>query len=316
MGRNDWRILLIDPEPSLIETAIQLGFHAWSLSNVDTDERMAGGSDGRRAAAGRADRNALRVAIVEAARGNDIEHVLYLGDRPALHHAVEEALVLLFPRRAASLHALQDPLVMRRTLNQAGVSVVNAVRVSSVSVARTWLESLRHPTVIKTGPGRGIDVIRDDTALEAWAAGRPSLPCVIEEFLEGPQLIVDTFTHAGMHHVLGMTGTTLTGGQFVHPAELAEAAATAARATVRALLDLTGLESGHVRTHVVLTPRGPRIASAQASPVPGPVARLRAAATGQDLGAQILAVLAGRADPHCPCPPDPRPETFDIGGTP
>lgn len=300
MGGNGRRILLIEPEPSLLEAAMELGFEAWSLSNLVTDELLAAGSEGRYPMAEPPARNAFHVPMVEIARVNDIEHILYVGDCPALHHAVEDALVMLSPSRAASLYALQDPAAMRRTLNQAGVSVVNAVRVGSVSVARTWLESLPHPVVVKTGPGRGIDIIWDSSALEAWAADEPSLPCVIEEFLEGPQLIVDTFTHAGMHHVLGMTGTTLTGGQFVHPAELAEVPAAAARAIVLALLDLTGLESGCVRTRVVLTPRGPRIASAQASPVPGPVARLRTAVTGQDLGAEMLASLVPRADPRRP----------------
>ncbi|WP_086563283.1 hypothetical protein [Streptomyces africanus] len=262
------------------------------------DVRPAAGPDGRHTASGRTDRNAFRVRIAETARVHGIGHILYVGDRPALHHTVEEALTLVSPGRAASLHALQDPAMMRRTLNQAGVSRVNAVVVRSMSAARVWLESLPHPAVIKTGPGHGIDIIRDIGAAEAWLAGRPSLPCVIEEFLEGPRLIVDTFTHAGMHHVLGMTGAGLTGGHLVHPADLAEVPAAAARATVRALLDLTGLESGRARTHVVLTPQGPRIASAQASPVPGPVARLRTAVTGQDPGAEVLAVLAKRAGPR------------------
>ncbi|GAA2240053.1 MULTISPECIES: hypothetical protein [Streptomyces] len=280
MGRNDWRILLIEPEPSLLAAARARGFETWSLRSPGADP------------------DALRARIVETARVHGIRHVLYVGDRPALHHAVEEALVLVSPGRAASLHTLQDPATMRRTLNQAGVSVVNAVVVASMGAARVWLESLRHPAVVKTGPGRGIDIIRDPGAVEAWVAGRPSLPCVIEEFLEGPRLIVDTFTHAGAHHVLGMTAAGLADGPLVHPADLADLPAAAARATVRALLDLSGLDSGRVRTHVVLTSQGPRIASAQASPVPGPVARLREAVTGQDPGAEVLAVLAKGADPR------------------
>ncbi|MET7438896.1 hypothetical protein ACWERY_22380 [Streptomyces sp. NPDC004082] len=300
MGRDDRRILLIEPEPSLLAAAVDLGFEAWSLWSADMDTPPARSRQGRQAVPGRNDHASFGVRIVETARVHGIGHILYVGDRPALHRAVEEALVLVSPRRAASLHALQDPAAMRRTLNQAGVSVVNAVVASSVGVARVWLESLRHPAVVKSGPGRGIDIIRDLGGVEAWAAGRPPLPCVIEEFLEGPRLIVDTFTHAGMHHVLGMTSAGLTGARLAHLADLAEAPAAAARATVFALLDLCGLESGRVRTHVVLTPHGPRIASAQASPVPGSIARLRAAVTGQDPGAEVLAVLARRVGPRLP----------------
>ncbi|MFE9097035.1 hypothetical protein [Streptomyces sp. NPDC007264] len=293
MGRHPGRILLIDPAPGLLAAAVELGLEVWSLSNLDSDDRLAASTDATRGT----DRDVARGFMVETARVNGIEHILYFGDRPALHHAVEDALVSLSPRRAAALYALQDPAAMRRTLNQAGISVVNAVRVSSLGVARAWLENLRHPVVVKTGPAAGIDVIRNSHALEAWVAGGPSLPCVIEEFLEGPRIAVDTFTHAGMHHVLGMAGPLRAGGPCVHPVEPTEAAAAAARATVRALLDLSGLESGRVRTHVVFTPRGPCIASAQVSPVPGPMARLRAAATGQDPGAEVLSLLAGRNDP-------------------
>lgn len=303
--RNDGRILLIDPEPALLETARELGFETWSLSDPGTDDGPA---------ADHAERAVLRRLLVETARLNGIEHILYFGDRPALHRAVEDALVTLSPSRSASLHALQDPAAMRRTLNQAGVSVVNAVRVSSLHVARAWLESLRHPAVVKTGPDRGVDIIWNHGALDAWAAGRPALPCVIEEFLEGPELVVDTFTHASMHHVLGMAGagTTLTGGRFVHPVHLAEVIAAAVRATVRALLDLAGLEGGCVRTRVVLTPQGPRIASARVSPVPGPAARLRAAATGGHPGTEVLAVLGGRTAPR-PTPHRKLPTSEDIG---
>ncbi|MFE6916036.1 hypothetical protein [Streptomyces rubiginosohelvolus] len=286
---------MIDPEPALLEAARELGFETWSLSHLDTDDGPA---------ADHAERSVVSVLLVETARVNGIEHILYFGDRPALHHAVEDALVTLSPNRAASLHTLQDPAAMRRTLNQAGVSVVNAVRVGSLNIARTWLESLRHPAVVKTGPDHRVDIVWNRSALDAWVAGRPALPCVIEEFLEGPQLVVDTFTHAGMHHVLGMVGagTTLTGGRFVHPVQPAEVNAAAVRATVRALLDLTGLEGGRVRTRVVLTSQGPRIASARASPVPGPAARLMAAATGQDPWAEVLAVLGGRVHPRRPGP--------------
>ncbi|MFD5479994.1 hypothetical protein [Streptomyces hawaiiensis] len=279
--RSRW-MLVIEPEPAVLDAAAALGAEVRSVraADVSTD------------------------ALTDLASAYGTRRILYFGDSPAVHRAVEDTLARLFPQRTRTLRWLQDPAAMRRMLNQSRVSVVNAVTVRSVDTALAWAEHLPLPLVIKGGPDSDTAFVHSGEDLRDWAAHTPRLPGVIEEFLAGPRLVVDTFTHAGMHHVLGVTAAedaAPVGADLLYPAALTEAEAASVRSTVRALLDLAGHESGPVRTWVVLTEGGPRITAAQMSPVSGPFGRLREASTGRHPGADVLTLITGRAgDPPSP----------------
>ncbi|MFF2520958.1 hypothetical protein [Streptomyces liangshanensis] len=110
--------------------------------------------------------------------------------------------------------------------------------------------------------------LQDLTTVERWAeraasGGRPE-PYAAQESLDGPQFSVETETENGMHTVAAIVA--LPPGQDAGAGALGETDRAVLRSLVRSLLDLAGHEAGPARTHVVLTPGGPRVAACQLGP--------------------------------------------------
>lgn len=297
MNGNAQRVLLVRPEPRVLESVAAVGLDAW-LVRADHDPPAQGAFSERQLAGNVDDVGALRALLVRAARAFDITHVLYFGDLPGPRLAVGQALLELHPGQGRVLEGLRDPAVLRRVLNQSGVSAVRAVPVTSAAMALAWADGFPYPFVIKNGSGRHRgEVIRGRAQLEAWARRSPRMPCVVEECLAGPEVVVETFSHAGMHEVIRLTALD---GAVVGPrtgpglgGRSTDADVVGARAVVRALLDLVGLEFGFVRTRVVLTREGPRVADVEATGGSVPRAPVGNGA-GRDVVVDVLGALAGR----------------------
>ncbi|MDV9175116.1 hypothetical protein R6V09_34015 [Streptomyces sp. W16] len=286
---NPRRMLLLEPDAGLRSAATAAGFDTWSVgcpatAAPDTDRRSSVDLD---------DVDALHSALVRTARTHEIPHIVYLGDSEVLHLAVERALRELSPTRAEPLRRLRDPAVMRRILNQSGVSVVRAESATTVEAVRALVEDFPLPVAVKAGPVPRTTVIRSRDDLEKWVADAPAGPHLVEEFLSGPRVSVDTLTCEGMHEVTGMTTGTYGGADLLHPAALSEADTAEIRTAVRALLDLAGLQSGPAHTQVVVTGNGPRIAASKARLGAQPIRRLVRASTGRVPEEDVLSALSG-----------------------
>ncbi|WP_438296173.1 hypothetical protein [Streptomyces sp. HUAS TT7] len=293
MNGNVRRVLLVLPEARVLKAVAALGLDAWLVRSAHQGVAVQGVAAERQLAGDADDVGALRTLLVETARAFGITEILYFGDLPGPRLAVGLALLELHPGHGRALEGLTDPAVRRRVLSQGGVSVVRAVRVSSVTAALAWSEGFPYPFAIKNGTGRGPgEVIGGRAQLEAWAQRPPRMPCVVEEHLAGPEVVVETFSHAGMHEMIGVSAVS---GRVVGPGMEASPAGrlVAARSAVRALLDLVGLEFGFVRTRVVLAPVGPRIADVEVAG--GSVPPTAGNGAGRDIVVDVLGVLAGRS---------------------
>jgi len=87
---------------------------------------------------------------------------------------------------------------------------------------------------------------------------------LVEEFLTGPEISVEAFSHRGRHTVVAMTDKYLLGDGFVEighsvPAQLSEATRREAAELTVELLTAVGLTEGPSHTEIKLTERGPRI---------------------------------------------------------
>ncbi|MGI5377172.1 ATP-grasp domain-containing protein [Streptomyces sp. CA-251387] len=269
MGEMAQRVLLVEPEAEVADAAAAVGLEVWSVQNATEDV------------------GALHSLLVDCGSTHGIEHILYFGGSEALHRVVERALGDISPRRAEALRRLGDPVAMRRILNESGVSVVRAMPVESVEGVCVLAERFPLPWVVKAGGDTRGTVVRDRADLDEWTAGAQAGPYLVEEFLVGPEVGVETLTCEGMHEVIGMTAlrsAAPAGAELFYPAPLSDADRVGVRATVRSLLDLVGYESGLAHTHVVLTESGPRIASARARPGGPPVRLLMRVATGRHPG--------------------------------
>ncbi|WP_404958634.1 hypothetical protein [Streptomyces sp. 147326] len=266
------RVVLVRPGPGLVHAAVVAGLDVWVVSDPGPwppDARLPPGLPPQRLLrVDFDDTAALRALLTDTVLAHGIGHVLYLasdlerglGSRAAA--AAGEVLRELSAGRETPSGPLPDAVTIRRILNESRTSAVRAEEAGSVAEARSLAEHFPLPVVIKSADKAGCwwtVLVHDRPALDRWAeqavTARHSAPYLVEELLTGAKFHVETLTVDGMHLVADITPE----GKAV---PLHETQQAGIRATVRALLDLAGYESGTTRTDVLVSARGSRIAAA------------------------------------------------------
>ncbi|MFI6950304.1 ATP-grasp domain-containing protein [Streptomyces sp. NPDC050422] len=150
------------------------------------------------------------------------------------------------------------------------------------------------------------------TGFPVNARGQRRAPVVLlEEFLPGPEVSVETVTFAGRTEVVGVTDKT-TGGEpaFVEtghmfPAALGDKDARVARETAVRAVDALGLDSVVAHTEIKLTPDGPRVVEVNPRPAGNRITELVRHVTGIDLAAACVDLALGQT-------PDLRPRATGL----
>ncbi|MCX4624311.1 ATP-grasp domain-containing protein [Streptomyces albogriseolus] len=135
------------------------------------------------------------------------------------------------------------------------------------------------------------------------ARGQRRAPAVLlEELLDGPEVSVETVSHAGAVQVVGVTDKSIGGAPaFIETGHMFPAALPAAEAedVVRTALDALkalGLTEGVVaHTEIKLTSAGPRVVEVNPRPAGNRITELVRHVTGTDLVAAFVDVSLGRA---------------------
>lgn len=135
------------------------------------------------------------------------------------------------------------------------------------------------------------------------ARGQRRAPVVLlEELLGGPEVSVETVSHAGAVHVVGVTDKSVGGAPafietgHMFPAALRADEAAAAEQTALDALKALGLTDGVVaHTEIKLTPAGPRVVEVNPRPAGNRITELVRHVTGIDLAAAFVDVSLGRA---------------------
>ncbi|WP_328935055.1 MULTISPECIES: ATP-grasp domain-containing protein [unclassified Streptomyces] len=135
------------------------------------------------------------------------------------------------------------------------------------------------------------------------ARGQRREPTVLlEELLDGPEVSVETVSHAGAVHVVGVTDKSVGGAPafietgHMFPAALPGADTEAAEQTALAALKALGLTDGVVaHTEIKLTSAGPRVVEVNPRPAGNRITELVRHVTGIDLAAAFVEVSLGRA---------------------
>ncbi|MFJ7591581.1 hypothetical protein ACIQZO_30235 [Streptomyces sp. NPDC097617] len=266
------RVVLVRPGPGLVSAAIVAGLDIWVVSDPgprSADARLpAELPPQRRLRVDFDDAAALRTLLTNTVLTHGIGQVLYLasdlekGLGRGSAAAAEEVVRELSTSRGRQARRLPDAVTIRRILNQSRTSAVRAEEAQTVTEACSLAEDFPLPVVIKSADKSGCwwtVPVHDRPGLARWAeqavTARHSAPYLVEELLTGAKFRVETLTVDGMHLVADIApeGTA---------APLHDAEQAGIRATVRALLDLAGYESGTTRTDVLVSARGSRIAAA------------------------------------------------------
>jgi len=177
-------------------------------------------------------------------------------------------------------HRFHDKALMRSRLRETGFEDVAARIVEGPGELRAFGERHGYPVVLKptdSAGSRGVFRIDGPDEVEsAWAAGvrlrgRDDLPMaafypvgrlIAEEYLDGPEYSVETFSFDGRHVVVAITEKLTDRGVEIGHAQPALLAAADEDALVRyteGFLDAMGLRDGVGHHEIKLTRRGPRI---------------------------------------------------------
>ncbi|GAB2581536.1 ATP-grasp domain-containing protein [Streptomyces capparidis] len=184
----------------------------------------------------------------------------------------------------ATVELLLDKWRMRRHLAASGISPVACAVGRSAREVREFVRAHGLPIVVKPireSGSLGVFHVRDRADVEAvaerfrsldgrdWAAKDLSRAdsfdeFLMEEFLDGPEISVETLSFDGRHVVVAVTDKECGGPGFVeigHAQPSGCPAGTLREVTrlVTDFLDAVGLRSGPGHTEVKLTSRGPRI---------------------------------------------------------
>ncbi len=192
-------------------------------------------------------------------------------------------------RSAHTVRLTRSPALFRSCLNEAGITPVASQVCQSTADLLEFGQLAGYPFVVKTAEQTRL------LELPEQAAG-VSCPVLAEEYLDGPQYSVESFTFHGEHVPIAITEQTVFGrdlGWFITvgraiPAPLGRVAWPEVSAALTAL----GITEGPAHTELVLTGIGPRILSVRPGTGPDRTPDLIHLCTGLDLDLLALAWAA------------------------
>ncbi|MCY0949672.1 ATP-grasp domain-containing protein [Streptomyces sp. H27-S2] len=210
----------------------------------------------------------------------------------------------------------------RRVLAEAEVPGPRFAVCTDAAAARAAAREIGYPLVVKPVDlcaGMLVRQVGDDAELERAcravaefpvnARGQERAPVLLlEELLTGPEVSVETVSHAGAVHVVGITDKSLGGAPafietaHMFPADIGAASAREAAETAVRAVRVLGLDDVVCHTEIRLTPAGPRLVEVNPRPAGNRITELVRHVTGIDLAAACVDVALGRAPDLAPRP--------------
>lgn len=217
-------------------------------------------------------------AILEAARRHKIDGIMTLAtDMPMQAVAVVAKELNLVGISSDTAIKATNKAAMREALKEAGVPVPLFYRVSSKQEYLDAVESVRksgYKCIIKPADNsgsRGIDLLENfnaetvERAFEYSKQSSRSGDLMVEEYMEGPEVSVETLSVNGECHVIQITDKLTTGAPYFvemghsqpsrHSEEMKKKIEEVAIAANRAV----GIENGPSHTEIKVTKDGPKV---------------------------------------------------------
>lgn len=199
-------------------------------------------------------------------------------------------------------------------LAEAGVQGPRFALCADAVQAAVAAREIGYPLVVKPVDlcaGMLVREVRDERELEAAcraleefpvnARGQDRMPVILlEEFLTGPEVSVETVSFGGVIGVAGVTDKSIGGAPafietgHMFPADIAPEAERKAVDTAVAAIKALGLDRVVCHTEIKLTPEGPKVVEVNARPAGNRITELVRHVTGIDLAAACVDVALGR----------------------
>ncbi|MFJ3704450.1 MULTISPECIES: ATP-grasp domain-containing protein [unclassified Streptomyces] len=202
----------------------------------------------------------------------------------------------------------------RRVLSAAGVPGPRFAVCADGAEAAVAARDLGYPLVVKPVDlcaGMFVRRVDDEDQLAEACAAQAAFPynargqrrtphVLLEEFLRGPEVSVETVTCRGVAHVVGVTDKSVGGAPaFVEtghmfPAALSPGDLAAATGTALSAGAALGLDDVVAHTEIKLTEGGPRVVEVNPRPAGNRITELVRHVTGIDLATACIDVALGR----------------------
>lgn len=215
-------------------------------------------------------------AIVEAAKRHQIDGIMTLAtDMPMQSVAVVSHEMRLVGISEETALKATNKAFMRDALKEAGVPVPMYFRVKGKDEFREAVEKIKnagYKCIIKPADNsgsRGVDLLKDDSDLDAaydytvhYSRGGE---IVVEEFMKGSEVSVETLAVDGDVHVIQITDKLTTGAPYFvemghsQPSQLSEEIQRRIRQVAIAANKAIGIQNGPSHTEIKVTKDGPKI---------------------------------------------------------
>lgn len=325
------RILIVGGRISQLQKARDLGLEVVYAQYPDAYDREYGSYVDQALLLDYADVDQLLPLVQAVHKANPLNAVMTrteIGLLPVAH--VSQALGL-GAESVATTELLLDKARMREHLAASGVSPVAFAVGRSAQDVREFVEAHGFPIIVKPIRESGslaVFRVQDEADMaevaerylslndKDWGPGDVAFAdtfeaFLMEEFLEGPEISVETLSFQGRHVVVAVTDHEFGGTGFAeiglsqpssHPADVVQEATR----LVTDMLTAVGLRNGPGHTEVKLTPRGPRIVESHNRIGGYAINEMAEVAYGVDMeryaveaGVGLLEPLTGPPEPRC-----------------
>ncbi|MFD5131327.1 ATP-grasp domain-containing protein [Streptomyces olindensis] len=263
------RIAVLAGTPQLVRAARALGIDTVFVHDAAQPAPPVAAEADTALAAPLADTGALHAALAPLHAERPFARVLSLTERGLLPTAAVAERLGLPGNSLHTVGLLQDKRRMRELLNARGIGPVHTAAPRDPADLAAFCRTTGGPVILKPAAGTSSQAVfkvagpRD--AEDVWRAFEAAggLRPIAEEYLDGPEISVESFSYDGNHTVLAVTDK-LVGSGFVEtghtqPSALPPPVLAETAALVRAFLDAVGLTEGPAHTEVKITRKGPRI---------------------------------------------------------
>lgn len=215
-------------------------------------------------------------AIVEAAKKYQIDGIMTLAtDMPMRSVAAVVKEMNLIGIDADTAFKATNKVEMRRALQSYGVPIPKFFRVTNEEEYIEVVKQFNVPFIVKPADSSGsrgifevIDITDQQLIKEAYYYCKPFSrvgDVIVEEYMSGPEVSVETLSIDGVCHVIQITDKITTGAPHYvemghsqpsrHSKEISEKISEVAKAANKAL----GITNGPSHTEIIVTSEGPKI---------------------------------------------------------
>ncbi|MDF9817058.1 ATP-grasp domain-containing protein [Streptomyces sp. SPB162] len=263
------RVAVLAGTPQLVRAARALGIGTVFVHDAAQPAPPVAAEADAALAVDLTDTDALYAALAPLHAERPFARVLSLTERGLLPTAAVAERLRLPGNSLHTVRLLQDKQRMRELLNARGVSPVRTAAPRDAGDLAAFCRTTGGPVILKPAAGTASQAVfrvaGPPAAEEVWQAFRRAggTRPIAEEYLDGPEISVESFSHDGKHTVLAVTDK-LVGSSFVEmghsqPSALPAPVLAEVTTLVHTFLDTVGLTEGPAHTEVKVTGRGPRI---------------------------------------------------------